>query len=388
MKKNILVLFGGKSVEHDISVITAMQTINNLNKDKYTTYPVYIDKQGKWFFCEKFCDIKSIINFSYKDKSIKQALLVAGDNNLYITNKNKLKKLATIDCVLFATHGGLGENGAIQGVIEASNIAYTSPKVLSSAICMDKSISKRLFEKAGLNVCDWVSVYSQNISNNINETIKEITSKLSYPMVVKPCNLGSSIGISYVSTKKQLVSALKLASDFDDVVLVEKAVDNLEEVNVSVFELDGKTILSQPEKPITTKNLLDFNEKYLSGTNSKSGMASIKREYPAKLPQQVLSTIMDMSTAAYKTCKCSGVVRIDFLLDAISKKVYINEINTIPGSLSFYLWQDKYTFSELLDNMINQAIIDKTTQQKKNVVYNTNVLQNFAINNNGAKMHK
>ncbi len=388
MKKNIVVLFGGKSVEHDISVITAMQTINNLDKQKYTIYPVFIDKQGGWFFSEKFFDIKGIINFDPNSKAACKVCMLCGDNSLYFVVKNKLKKQATIDCIICATHGGLGENGALQGFLELVGVPYTGCDVLSSAICMNKLITKQLLKNNNIDVCKYDCFSSYQITNNISEVISNIDKAFDYPIVTKPCSQGSSIGISYVSNKSQLKKALQLAAEFDQTVLVEEAVQNLEEINVSVFEVDGKVETSVLEKPKTQKHFLDFDEKYLKNASSKkSGMSSLARELPAKLDVNTKNKIIEMATKTYKVCHCSSVVRIDFLINKKTNQVYVNEVNTIPGSLSFYLWQyDRYKFNKLLDKLLQQAIDVFKNKNSKSVVYNTKVLENFSINMAGNKL--
>ena len=385
MKQNILVIFGGKSVEHDISIITGLQAINNIDKQKYTIYPVYIDKQGRWFFSDKFNDINNLIDIDKKSKKIFKTTMFAGDSNLYLINKNKVKTLAHIDCVLCCTHGGSGENGALQGFLDVVGVPYTCPKVLSSAICMDKLISKILFEKAGLNVTQYLSFSDLEIKNNLQKVIKTIESKFNYPIVIKPCCLGSSIGISFVKNKSKLNQALLLASSFDSQVLVEEAVQNLQEINVSVMSIDGKIVTSVLEKPKTQKEILSFDEKYLQNPNQKSGMSNFKRELPAKITNELWDKIVDMSKTAYKICKLNGLVRIDYLLNDKTQQVYINEINTIPGSLSFYLWQyDKYSFDKLIDLMIQQAIKQHQIIKQKTIIYNTNVLQNFALSSSSS----
>lgn len=387
MKQNIMVIFGGKSVEHDISVITGVQAINNLNKDKYTIYPVFIDKQGRWFFNEKFDDINNIIN--YKNlKSTHSVAMLPQDQTLYKTTKNKLKKLATIDCIICCTHGASGENGALQGLFELINVPYTSPNVLSSAICMDKLISKKLFENSLIPVCPYMSFGDNQIQSFPKQTVDQILSKLDLPLVIKPNNLGSSIGISFVKDKKSLKQALILASSFSDKVIVEKAVTNLYEINVSVFYYNNKVQVSLPEKPTTNKDFLSFEEKYLHNPSKKSGMASLSREFPAKISKDIYDKIISYSTQAYLACNLNGLVRVDYLVDSKTNNVYINEINTIPGSLSFYLWKDKYSFMQLLDIMIEESIKNKAKLNKKTIVYDTNVLDNFALNSDNIKMHK
>lgn len=370
--KNILLLMGGVSTEHDISLITGIQTINNIDKNKYAIYPVVIDKQGKWHFSKTFESIGNIKNYFEKKRFCETILY---DKTLYIKHKNKLKKQAYIDCVLFCLHGGTGENGAIQGFLESMGMPYTSPEHTFSGIFMNKYLSKILFEKLGIESVKCIKIDKNNYATNKNEVLKNIANNISAPYFVKPNSQGSSIGIGVSKSKRGLQKLIDTAFCFDDEVLVEETVNNLYELNIAVAKKNGKIVLSMIEKPSNKNKILSFDDKYLS--RGKSGLDNMGRELPANISKEIESYIKDCATKIYANFIKLGVVRIDFLVDGKSNKVYVGEVNTIPGSLSYYLWEGQMTFGELIDELINNAIISHNKKAELMTTFNSSVLDGF-----------
>ena len=378
--KNILIVMGGVSTEHDISLITGVQTINNIDKTKYAIYPVVIDKQGKWHFSFDFVSVENIVRYFSNQKKQNEAVLLQ-DKILYIKKKNKLKKAGSIDCVILCCHGGTGENGALTGLFECIGLPIVSPNHTLSGIFMDKSLSKIIFEKLNIDSPKYMLVDRENYLKKEKDIKKEIFEEIGFPCVVKPCLGGSSIGITIAKTKKDFDGSLDNAFIYDNRVIVEKAVDNLYELNIAVMKCDGKLMLSQIEKPCNKNKLLSFDDKYIS--NGKSGLNNMGRQLPAVISPEQKSYIEDVSAKLYSEYIKSGVCRIDYLVDGKTQKVYIGEVNTIPGSMSFYLWQKP--FAEILDGLINQAIVDFESENKLQKSFSSCVLDKFS---RGSKMSK
>lgn len=375
-KINVAVIFGGKSVEHDISIITGVQTLNSLNKTKYTIYPIYISKTGNWYTSDDFFNIKTFAKQGFlKEKSVKEICLING-GTLLILNKKKPVEYAKISFAFLSTHGGFGENGALQGFLDICGVCYSSPNVLSSSICMNKFATKILLDFEGINVTKFEIINQQEYLKQ-EKIIEEKIKNLKFPLIVKPCSLGSSVGITFCKNASKLKDAITFALLFDSCVLVEEVVENLKEVNLSIMGNTEKCETSCIEEVIAEKEFLTFENKYLNNNNSK-GMESTSRIIPAKLTKEVEDKVREFGIKAYNLLNCKGLVRIDFLIDSKTNQVYLNEINTIPGSLSNYLWKDKeYSFSMLLDKMLEYNLQEKQKEQSKVTNFSSNVLSNF-----------
>ncbi len=367
--KNVVLIFGGKSAEHDVSIITAKQIYNSLDLEKYNVVCVYMDIGGNFYYIKNF-EINCFVNFNPKQH--KSAVFKSGEKTLFIKNGFYLKKLCTIDFCLLATHGGNGENGNLQGFLETLNLPYSSSGVLSCGVTMDKVFMKDIFVANAIATPEYIYFNEENL--RVENAIKTIMEKFSLPVVIKPANLGSSIGVSVCKNKNQLKTALELANIYDKKIIVEQYINNLKEVNVSAFLFNKEVLLSSTEEPALLKEFLSYDKKYLTGNKSKGkGMASQKRKSPANITKLQEQQIYDMAKKAYKIFDCRGIVRIDFLIDTAEEKVYINEINTIPGSLSFYLWKD--SFKELLNKLIEECLKE---ENKKSIVYKSKILSNYS----------
>lgn len=359
--KNILALFGGNSVEKDISVITAIEAIGRLDRDKYKVYPVFIS--DKWYLG----DFEEVGQFCpFKAENYKHVALV--DSLLYEVKAGKLKKVTKPDCALLLTHGGDGENGALQGFLECQNVPYTSSGVLASAVGMDKIISKQAFENLILNVPKYLTICKSDYETSPEKTAHYIETFLDYPLIVKPSSQGSSIGINSVSSRDELFRAFDVAFCFGDKLIAERKILNFIEINCACVKRDGEIIVSEVERPISSGDILSFEDKYVGGEKTS-------RQLPADIEKGMASLIKAQSRRIYCELDLKGVVRFDYLLTEDMKKVYINEMNTIPGSLANYLFEPLgIGYGELLDIIIDEAINQKKVLPK----FESHVLEYFS----------
>lgn len=376
MKTTVALIFGGKSVEHEISVISALQALLSFNTEKYNVIPVYITKENVMYTGENlkdidnFKDIPTLLNtcekISFKTNGEKTFISVnSAKSGLF--NKNASREIE-IDVAFPVVHGTNVEDGTLQGFLKTLNLPFVGCDVLSSAVCMDKYVMKVMLKNAGVPVVDGCRFRSQN------DIITAIEDNFEYPVIVKPVNLGSSIGIGKANNKAELEDAVSVGFSFADAVLVEKLVQNLKEINVSVLGDEQEAEASECEEPIATEDFLTFEDKYKSSGGVK-GMASLKRKIPADIPLDLREKIRNVAVAAFKELGCNGVARIDFLLDTSQNKFWLNEINTIPGSLSFYLWEPVgVSYAELIDKMISLALKRRRKENSINYSFDANIL--------------
>ncbi len=372
MKIKLAVVFGGKSAEHEISVISASQTMHAADKSKYEIIPLYISKQGAWYTGEALLNVENYRNMDALLQKCEKIFITqnSDEGGLYKYPQsgwfNKNTFLGTIDVVLPVLHGTHGEDGAIQGLFELMNIPYAGPNVLASAIGMDKITMKMVYKHFGLPLVNFVHFFSSHWINNMDGTLQRIESELGYPVIVKPADLGSSIGISKAKNQTELKAAIDNAVQFSRKVVVEHAISNLKEVNCSVLGDYEHAIPSVCEEPVSNSDkILSYNEKYVNKSGSK-GMATLKRRIPADITLDQNEAIQRMAVAAFQASDCSGVSRIDFLIDQDTNEIFVNEINTIPGSLSFYLWEKTgIDFPTLVDKLV--ALAQKKHREKSNL---------------------
>lgn len=369
--KKVGVIFGGRSVEHEVSVITGMQVIENIDKTKYEVVPIYINKEGKWLTGNSLMDFKN-----YKDNNFKDAkeIIISPsykDNNIYARPENVgifgKKVLGEIDIMFPAIHGTNGEDGTIQGLLELIDIPYVGPGVLGASVGMDKILMKDVYKANNLPVVEYSWFYRSKWEKDKDQIIEDIEEELGYPLFVKPANLGSSIGISKAKDREGLISSIEIAIKYDRKIIIEKAVESPREINCAVIGYEDELITSLCEEPLGWEEILTFEDKYVK-SNAKGGKSSGERRIiPAEIEDNIREEIEQLAKKAFTTIDARGVSRIDFLIDK-NKKIYINEINTLPGSISFYLWEGKgYPFNKLIDELINIAI--KVYDEKKDNVY-------------------
>ena len=379
------VIFGGPTVEHEVSIISAIQAMNNLDKDKYDVYPIYVTKDRTWYCSKMLMDIDIYRDFDTLKRYANKVTLYNSNGLFKLQSQGLFKKtVADLDVVLPIVHGNNMEDGTLQGYLELVGVPYVGSGVLGSSLGQDKVVMKQVFESAGIPIVDYTWFYDCEYYADKNSIISKVK-KLGYPVIVKPATLGSSVGITFVKKEEDLEKAITEAINYDIKIVVEKAVENLVEVNCSVlgnYETQTASIL---EEVMSTAEFLTYQDKYIGGgKGSKTkgvgskGMAGASRIIPARLDDKITKKVQDYAKQVFRVLNLSGVCRIDFLIDGKSNKIYVNEPNTIPGSLSFYLWDktDK-NYTELLDEMITIAIKNYKAKSKKTITFDTNILSNF-----------
>lgn len=394
MKIRVGVFFGGKSVEHEVSVISAMQAIAALDQEKYEAVPIYITKDNKFYTGSHMGQIDTYKDIPAALKQATRVVLVGGENTAtlqcYPPKKLGNSTVGEMDVILPVTHGTNVEDGALQGFFEYLNIPYAGCDVCASAVGMDKWAMKSLFKSAGLPVVEGILTHKKKWFHDIEAEVQRVEAVCGgYPVVVKPVNLGSSIGISKARDRQQLEEAVETAMEYADRVIVETCVANLREINCSVLGDLDECQSSVCEEPLNATDILTFGDKYESGSKGSSkGMESLSRKIPADLPEDVTEKIQHLAAEAFRAINGNGVARIDFMMNNETGEVFINEINTIPGSLAFYLWQESgIAFDELLDKMIWLAIKRKREKDALTVTFDTNILSNNALGGSkGGKM--
>lgn len=397
MKIKIAVLFGGKSVEHEISIISAVQAMRSLNREKYEIIPVYITKNNEMytgddlFSIEEYTNLPAIIN-----KCTRVTFAVSGSKTQLVKCSTKLfeKNLVSeIDLAFPIVHGTNCEDGTLHGFLKMFNLPLVGCDVTASAVGMDKYIMKTVFRDNAIPVLDCRCFTRAQYEQSPESAIEKTEKAIEYPVIVKPVNLGSSVGIKKASDRNELAEALENAFNFAGKVLVEKAVQNLKEINCSVLGDCDEAEASECEEPVNSDEILSYEDKYISGgkggskSEGSKGMASLKRKIPADISRDEREYVRSLAVKAFKCMNCNGVVRIDFMMDTESRKIYLNEINTIPGSLAFYLWEPLgIKYPELLDKMIQIALKRHREESEISYAFDTNVLEGMTFG--GAKGSK
>lgn len=380
MKIKVGVIFGGNSVEHEVSIITAHQAMTKLDLEKYEVVPIYITKEGDWHTGAMLKDIDSFKDLELIKRYTKRIVLYSKDGRFLLQSKGLFRRVVNeIDIAFPIVHGTNCEDGVLQGYLQTIGIPYVGSNVYASVVGQDKVFMKEIFKDHGLNIPDYVWFFDQEFFLNREEVLKKVN-KLKYPLIVKPACLGSSVGVKKVHDEKELVLAIEDAIKYDVKIIVEEVVSNLRELNISVLGNYEDQELSVIEEVGAINQLLTYDDKYISGNKkgSSKGMASLKRMVPANIDKKIEEQIRSMATTAFKSLNSSGVVRIDFLVDDKKKEVYINEINNIPGSLSYYLWKETgKNYTNLLDDLINIAVKDYKKRKNKVYSFKTNILENF-----------
>ena len=366
--KKIGIIIGGKSVEHEVSIITGMQVFENIDKNIYEPKIIYIQKDGKWLVGDSLHDINN-----FKTKKFEDAYeVLPGFNNekliLYPHPDLKTgffgKKYATneIDIVFPAVHGTNVEDGALQGFFQMNGIPYAFGSVLCSAVGMDKVVMKKVFQSCNLPIVDYTWFYRSSFEAHKDKIIEQ-AENIGYPLIVKPANLGSSVGISKANNLDELLFAIDVAISYDRKVIIEKCIENVREINCAVTGYENELETSLCEEPVGWKEFLTYEDKYV---NKKKDASESKRRIPAEIEEEIENQIKYYAKEAFKAVDGCGNARIDFLLSG--NNIFVNEINTIPGSISFYLWEGKgVSFKQLITKIIELAEIQHS-QRKVNIV--------------------
>jgi len=381
MKIKVGVIFGGETVEHEVSIISAIQAINSMDTNKYDIVPIYISKERIWYTGKMLTDIELYKDMDLLKRYAKKVCLCKKGNSYFLVNTNGLfrRNICELDICFPIVHGINVEDGTLQGYLDTVGIPYVGSRVLGASLGQDKVVMKQIFEQSDIPVVPYTWFFDSEYLTDKEEIIKKVK-KIGFPVIVKPANLGSSVGISIANNVDELDEAVKDAISYDIKIVVEKVIENMVEVNCSVLGNYQNQQVGALEEVMGSDEFLSYQDKYLSGNKTKGskGMASTNRIIPARIDEKMIEEIKETSKKVFRALNLSGVCRIDYLIDKKHKKIYVNEPNTIPGSLSFYLWEPVgKTYTELLDDMINIAIKDYKNRSRKTYSFDTNILNNF-----------
>lgn len=384
-QKNLVVAFGGVSPEHEVSVLTAIQAISALANSSYQVIPLYVTKSGRWLTGDHLLDLSNYKDLPTLEKQTQDCAFVKDENGKTFLREQNVTGLFSkpksfpVYAVLCAFHGSEGENGAFQGVCEMMNIPYTGSGVLGSSLGMDKVKAKLVAAASGIPVTKAVNFYESDWVKEQDDIIT-VAEEFGYPLIVKPVSLGSSIGVAIANDRDELADAVETAFRYDAHLLIEEAVNPLMEINCSVIGTPEDCKPSVCERPLGKTETLSFEDKYQSGEGAEKGMASADREIPANISEALTKKIQDLSVKTFSVLGASGLARLDFLVNSNTDEVYFNEINTIPGSFSFYLWdKTDIDFTQLMEELIRIAL--KRHREKNGRVrsYDTNLLSEKAM---------
>lgn len=363
-KLSVCVMFGGRSTEHDISIISGLQVYNALNKDLYNVLVLYITKDNKMLIGSNLNKLNTYQTSKFK--KTKEVNIVNINNKTYIKEKYK-KHLVDVFVPVF--HGAGTEDGVISSILEFYDATYITSNVLSSSLSQDKAFTKDILRKFNIQSKRYIRFKE---SDKIEDIVKTINESLLFPVIIKPINLGSSIGINVVNNKEELKTKVEESFKYDSHIIVEEVVKNKKEYNCACFKYNNHLYISNIEEVSTNNDILTFEDKYLSDiktTNNK------KRIVPATISEELTNKIKTTTKTIYQILNHSGIIRIDYLYDSVKNKLYFNEVNTIPGSYAFYLFdKDKLPFDKILDMLIKEAILTKKQQNKKIRSFSSNIL--------------
>ena len=399
-KMNIAVIFGSRSCEHDVSIISALQLIEAAKTAGYTVTPVYISREGLWYTGDALTNIETFREFNPMGKGITRVNLDvsanAGDLWAWPPQRAGLfakvpAPIAHIDAAIPVLHGLHGEDGTVQGMLEMANIPYASSGVLGSAVGMDKIAMKQILRGAGYPVLDFVWFTRDQLVTGREAIIEKIEKKIKYPAFVKPAALGSSIGVSKANNREELEKAIDLAASYDRRILVEVGINRPVEINCAALGYGEDVMASVCEMPVPSSGdqFLNFFEKYLRNAGAKGegsrGMKSLSRVVPAPIGEELTGRIQRMTKEIFKLLDCRGTVRIDYILDA-NDMLYVNEPNTIPGSLAFYLWKEcGVSFAKLVETMVEDALRAHADKNTNVYAFDSTILQKVAAGVKGSK---
>jgi D-alanine-D-alanine ligase len=379
-KLRVGVIYGGRSVEHEVSVITALQAMHGLDPERYQVVPLYITKEGDWLTGEALRKLETYQSPDARRGLTRASLLpVPSDGALSVTERGRLLPLLggarlAIDVAFPCMHGTFGEDGTLQGLLELANVPYVGCGVLGSALGMDKIAMKAVFRSAGLPIVDFVALRRDEWERDKDAIVARLEREVGYPAFVKPANLGSSVGIGKATDADSLRDALDVAASYDRRLVVERGLEGALDVNCSALGRDDDVRVSVCEQPVTWEAFLSYDDKYIRGGKSQ-GMKGSTRRIPAPITDALTRQVQDYTRRTFQAIDAAGVARVDFLVTP-DEQVYVNEINTIPGSLSFYLWEaTDLPFSRLLDRLIEIALARHADRQKTTYTFDSSLLK-------------
>lgn len=393
MKVRVGVIFGGESVEHEVSIISAIQAMNKIDQEKYEIVPIYITKDREWYTGDMLKDIDFYQDLSLIKKYAHNVVLYYRKGRFVLQKKGFFKRIVKdIDVAFPIVHGTNVEDGVLQGYLQTIGIPFVGSNVYASVVGQDKAFMKDIWAASNIPMTKYVWFYDSDYKRDSEKIIKKINS-LKYPVIIKPATTGSSVGISVAENEEKLVEGIDDAIQYDSKIVVEEVVKNLKEVNIAVMGNYEHQKVSEIEEVLSDNKFLTYNDKYIGGGKGKlkggkfgvkgtsKGIASTNRKLPADISDELKKEVEKIAVEAFKALGTSGNSRIDFLIDQDKEKVYINEINSIPGSLAFYLWDAKgINFTSVLDEMINIGIKDYKKRVSKTHSFKSNILSGFAAN--------
>ncbi len=378
-RQTIAVIFGGRSVEHDVSIVTGHQIMAAFPADSYEVLPVYIARDGRWFTGEPLHNLQNFQDNELARQDGVQACLLSPDTRHHglildpLAGRFSKSEVKRIDVIFPALHGSHGEDGSLQGLLELADIPYVGCATLGSALANDKIMTKMLLRQADLPVLDDYAFTRDHWLEQPDAIIAAIQDRMAFPLFIKPATLGSSIGIGRADTPELLRASIDIAANFDRRILVEPAVTSSIEINCSVIGHGDRYEASTLEQPLTWDDFLSYEDKYLRGSE---GMKSAERLVPAPISPELTERIKQTSVSAFKAVDGRGIARIDYLVRPDNDEVYLNEINTMPGSLAFYLWQeDGYSRSELVERLVELALDAHAVKRRNIYDYQTNLVE-------------
>lgn len=377
--KNILVIFGGKSAEHDISIITGITIINALKSiPEYTAIPLYIAKNGGWYTHEKLELLESYQNPETLSVLLNKTQTVSLDfqQGLSLKHTSLFKKPTPIHVAFPAMHGTNGEDGSLMGLLRLADIPFVGCDLQASVIAMDKVLTKQVTEKLGLPSTPY-TYFTKDQWQSQKTQLENTLSHLNYPLFVKPVHLGSSIGISKVTDKDKLENAIDVAFHFDDKIIIEQAVPNLIEVTCLALGNESNPQTSLVEQPHWQADFLNFEDKYITKGGAITTGSKASTTIPANIDPELTNQVKLLTLKAFQAIGASGIARCDFLINQNTREVYLNEINPLPGGLYMHNWKKTgISPKELVEQLIHLAEARYQSQQKLNHVFSSSVLQN------------
>lgn len=388
MKIKVGVIFGGESVEHEVSIITAVQAMEHMDSNKYEIIPIYVAKDRTWYTGKMLMEMDVYKDFDNLKRYAKKVALTKTKLGFFLQSVEGLfhHNIAEIDIAFPIVHGKGAEDGSLAGFLDFIGIPYVGCGILGASLGQDKVVQRQLMEVNQIPIPKYMWFYDNEYLMDSSSIVREIK-KIGFPVIVKPAKLGSSIGISIANSVKELDHCITEAITYDNKIIVEEVIPNLLEVNCSVFGNYEFQETSSIAEMVTKNDFLTFDDKYLSSAKNKFGrktsgkMSTSEMVIPAKISKKLEEKVKNLSVQTFRALNLSGTVRIDFLINRETDEVYVNEPNTIPGSLAFYLWRGTKDYTNLLDDMIIMAIKDYKNSQQKITSFESNILSTF----NGSK---
>ena len=366
--RSIAVVFGGMSSENEVSVVTGVMALNVLDRAKFRPVPVYLSQGGKMYTGKALFDVANFRG-GIEEKADEAFFL---DGKLYTVKGKRCKEAAAIDCGINCCHGAGGEDGLVSALFALNRIPNASPPMAGSALFMDKTLTKLAAKALGIKALPFLRIGEAEYQKRAAMAIRCAEERLGYPVIVKPARQGSSIGITVAEDRARLVAAIQAGFAYDDLLIAEKYFERRREINCACYKSGDKYVVSPCEEPKTEHKFLTFGDKYLGGGKEHAS------QFPADLPRATAETVQGITRMLYRRLRLRGVVRADFLV--VGKDVYFNEMNTVPGSLAWYLFCDKLSdFKEMLTRLIEQGICDHMAKSGKKMLKNCGVLSSPAL---------